>query len=64
MSPDTRRLVQLTLDIPSDEVPSDTEANENTLLHPADIMMDMLLAKKRSADRKKWLQEKGGLSQD
>ena len=44
--PDTRRLVQLTVD---DEV-------ETTSL------MDMLLAKKRSGDRKAWLEEKGDLA--
>ncbi|MFC3031969.1 DNA topoisomerase IV subunit B [Pseudoalteromonas fenneropenaei] len=43
MDPNTRRLVQLTLD---DE--------EQTL-----EMMDMLLAKKRSGDRKQWLEEHG-----
>ena len=47
MSPDTRRLVQLTL--------------ETVSPNPADQIMDMLLAKKRAADRKQWLQEKGGL---
>lgn len=45
MSADTRRLVQLTLD---DE--------EGTTQH-----MDMLLAKKRSGDRKSWLESKGNL---
>lgn len=44
MKPETRRLVQLTL---------------NTHRDPADKLMDMLLAKKRSADRKKWLESKG-----
>ncbi|KXJ32732.1 MULTISPECIES: DNA topoisomerase IV subunit B [Pseudomonas] len=43
MDPNTRRLVQLTLD----DVPATLE------------MMDMLLAKKRSADRKSWLESKG-----
>ncbi len=47
MAPDTRRLVQLTLD------PGD---NTNTL-------MDMLLAKKRSSDRKSWLEKKGDLAE-
>ena len=43
MARDTRRLVQLTID--------DHElTNEN---------MDMLLGKKRAADRKAWLEEKG-----
>jgi len=45
MAPDTRRLVQLTI-----------KAKDNT--HK---LMDMLLAKKRSADRKKWLEDKGDL---
>jgi topoisomerase-4 subunit B len=47
MNPDTRRLVQLTLD----EFP---EASER---------LDMLLAKKRAADRKSWLEEKGNLAE-
>ncbi len=47
MLPDTRRLVQLTV-----------EALEET--HG---LMDMLLAKKRSADRRSWLQEKGDLAE-
>ena len=45
MFPDTRRLVQLTLD--------DDDAIVET--------MDMLLAKKRSRDRKRWLEEEGDL---
>ncbi|MBJ6980004.1 DNA topoisomerase IV subunit B [Luteimonas sp. MC1895] len=44
--PDTRRLVQLTVDEP-----------EETRL-----LMDMLLAKKRASDRKSWLEEKGDLA--
>ena len=47
MHPDTRRLVQLSIE-PGD----DTEA-----------LMDMLLAKKRSGDRKGWLQEKGNMAE-
>ncbi|MCG9755387.1 DNA topoisomerase IV subunit B [Shewanella insulae] len=47
MDPNTRRLVQLTID--------DTE---DTL-----AIMDMLLAKKRSGDRKTWLETKGDLAQ-
>ncbi|MFY8298094.1 DNA topoisomerase IV subunit B [Pseudoalteromonas sp. SS15] len=43
MDPNTRRLVQLTLD-----------EEEHTI-----EMMDMLLAKKRSGDRKTWLEEHG-----
>ena len=46
MAPDTRRLIQLVLDEP-----------ENTR-----EMMDMLLAKKRSGDRKIWLEAKGNLA--
>jgi topoisomerase-4 subunit B len=46
ISPDTRRLVKLSLD--------DTDA--------ADLMMDMLLAKKRAGDRKQWLETKGNLA--
>jgi topoisomerase-4 subunit B len=44
--PDTRRLVQLTI-----EDDSDTRS-----------LMDMLLSKKRAGDRKKWLEEKGDLA--
>ncbi len=47
MNPDTRRLVQLTIDC----------ENETTSL------FDMLLAKKRSKDRKEWLQSKGNLAE-
>lgn len=46
ISPDTRRLVKLSLD--------DTDA--------ADLMMDMLLAKKCAGDRKQWLETKGNLA--
>jgi topoisomerase-4 subunit B len=45
--PDTRRLVQLTVE------PGDASAT----------LMDMLLAKKRAADRRAWLQEKGDLAE-
>jgi len=47
IAPDTRRLVQLTID-----------AGDN-----ADQLMDMLLARKRSGDRKAWLEEKGNLAE-
>lgn len=47
MAPDTRRLVQLTV-----------ESADNTL-----ELLDMLLAKKRSQDRKNWLEEKGNLAE-
>ena len=47
MDPDTRRLVQLKLD-----------AGDDTLQ-----MMDMMLAKKRAADRKQWLESKGDLAE-
>jgi topoisomerase IV subunit B len=46
MAPDTRRLVQLTL-----------EADDQTM-----PLMDMLLAKKRAADRRTWLESKGNLA--
>jgi len=46
MNPDTRRLVKLTV-----------QKGDGT--HK---IMDMLLAKKRAADRKKWLQKKGDLA--
>ena len=46
MSPDTRRLVQLTLDEP-----------EKTYL-----IMDMLLTKKRASERREWLENKGDLA--
>ncbi|TRW47927.1 DNA topoisomerase IV subunit B [Aliidiomarina halalkaliphila] len=45
MDPNTRRLVQLTVDESAD----------------TDTLMDMLLAKKRSPDRKEWLETKGNL---
>jgi topoisomerase-4 subunit B len=47
LSPDTRRLVQLTV-----------EAGDDT-----NQLMDMLLAKKRAADRKDWLEKKGNLAE-
>ena len=47
--PDTRRLVQLT--VPGDR--GDTSTAK---------LMDMLLSKKRAADRKAWLEEKGDLA--
>jgi topoisomerase-4 subunit B len=47
MNPDTRRLVQLTVD----DIQGTTE------------QMDMLLAKKRSQDRKYWLETKGNLAE-
>ncbi|MFI4885518.1 MAG: DNA topoisomerase IV subunit B [Steroidobacterales bacterium] len=46
IDPRTRRLVQLTID-----------GQDNT-----DQLMDMLLAKKRSADRREWLEQKGNLA--
>jgi topoisomerase-4 subunit B len=47
IDPRTRRLVQLTIDA-KDKV---------------DQLMDMLLAKKRAADRREWLEEKGNLAE-
>ncbi len=46
MAPDTRRLVQLTLD-------AETQTRQ---------VMDMMLAKKRAADRRSWLERKGNLA--
>jgi topoisomerase-4 subunit B len=45
MDPNTRRLVQLTVDDHSETME----------------LMDMLLSKKRAGDRKIWLQSKGDL---
>jgi topoisomerase IV subunit B len=47
MAPETRRLVRLTL-----------EASDNT-----GQLLDMLLAKKRAADRRAWLEAKGNLAE-
>jgi topoisomerase-4 subunit B len=47
MAPETRRLVQLTL-----------EAKDHT-----EQLMDMLLGKKRAADRRDWLESKGNLAE-
>ncbi len=47
MNPDTRRLVQLTI-----------EENDDTR-----EQMDLLLAKKRAGDRKSWLEDRGNLAQ-
>ena len=47
MNKDTRRMLQLTID----------EMDET------DELMDMLLAKKRSPDRKAWLESKGDLAE-
>ena len=47
MAPDTRRLLQLTI-----------ESEDDT-----DARMDMMLAKKRATDRKQWLEEKGDLAE-
>jgi topoisomerase-4 subunit B len=44
--PDTRRLVQLTVDVDDGTAP----------------LMDMLLSKKRASDRKEWLETKGDLA--
>lgn len=47
IDPDTRRLLKFTV----------TDAQET------DALMDMLLAKKRAADRRSWLEEKGNLAE-
>lgn len=52
MEPTTRRLVQLTLD---EHIEGEEPDNMPSTLE----LMDMLLAKKRSEDRKKWLQDRG-----
>jgi topoisomerase-4 subunit B len=46
MAPDTRRLIQLTIDEEK----------------PTEVLMDMLLSKKRAGDRKTWLETKGDLA--
>jgi topoisomerase-4 subunit B len=58
MSRDTRRLVQLTLDA---DIAAALDGEAPTLdpAPTADMIMDMLLAKKRAGDRKNWLEEKG-----
>ncbi len=50
IDPDTRRLVQLTI--------GDAEAGDDG----TNKIMDMLLSKKRAADRKEWLETKGDLA--
>jgi len=47
VAPDTRRLVRLSI-----------RSGDNT-----DGVMDMMLAKKRAADRKSWLEDKGDLAE-
>ena len=47
LAPDTRRLIQLVVE-------NGDKSNQ---------MMDMLLAKKRASDRKKWLEKKGNLAE-
>ncbi|MBB3062049.1 DNA topoisomerase IV subunit B [Microbulbifer rhizosphaerae] len=47
MDPDTRRLVQLYIDVGDD----------------SNQLLDMLLAKKRAGDRKQWLESKGNLAE-
>ena len=46
MAPQTRRLVQMTID-----------AKDNP-----DQLLDMLLAKKRAGERREWLESKGNLA--
>ncbi|HET7923317.1 MAG TPA: toprim domain-containing protein, partial [Rhodanobacteraceae bacterium] len=50
MAPETRRLVQLTL-------------NTGKESDPAFEMLDKLLAKKRASDRREWLEQKGNLAE-
>ncbi|MDH5515785.1 MAG: DNA topoisomerase IV subunit B, partial [Gammaproteobacteria bacterium] len=47
IAPETRRLVQLTIDAKDD----------------THSMMDMLLAKKRATDRRAWLEKRGNLAE-
>ncbi|QOC23108.1 DNA topoisomerase IV subunit B [Wenzhouxiangella sp. AB-CW3] len=47
IDPDTRRLLQMTVDDPA----------------ATDAIMDMLLGRKRAADRRQWLEEKGNLAE-
>jgi len=47
IAPDTRRLIQLTV-----------ESGDDT-----NLIMDMLLAKKRASDRKSWLEQKGNMAE-
>ncbi len=47
IDPDTRRLLQMTVDDPV----------------ATDAIMDMLLGRKRAADRRQWLEEKGNLAE-
>lgn len=49
LDPNTRRLVQLTV--------SESDVDQTL------AMMDMLLAKKRSEDRRNWLQDKGDMAE-
>jgi topoisomerase-4 subunit B len=55
IDPDTRRLVQLTVGVAVDG--SAIEGDDGTAK-----IMDMLLSKKRTADRKEWLDTKGDLA--
>lgn len=57
MAPDTRRLIRLTIE-DGDVVEGEGEG-EGSL---TDESMDKLLAKKRAADRKAWLEEQGDLA--
>lgn len=53
MAPETRRLVQLTFEDENTFTDVENDSSETFEL------MDMLLAKKRAEDRKKWLQDRG-----
>jgi len=54
MAPDTRRLIRLTIE--------DEDNAENQDVMSTNEAMDRLLAKKRAADRKSWLEEQGDLA--
>ena len=65
MDPNTRRLVQLTYQADSDELSTEEDTTQSAVnnteidKNPTLELMDMLLAKKRSEDRKNWLQHNG-----
>ncbi|VFM96910.1 MAG: DNA topoisomerase IV subunit B [Candidatus Kentron sp. G] len=67
MVPETRRLIRLTIGAEEDtggDSKDDTQGRiEGSAFDNTDALMDMLLAKKRSPDRKAWLEDKGNLAE-
>ncbi|MGF1527570.1 MAG: DNA topoisomerase IV subunit B [Candidatus Competibacterales bacterium] len=59
MDPNTRRLVQLTLGDTFESPPPEAGGDDDD----ATTLMDMLLSKRRSADRRAWLEAKGNLAE-